>query len=105
MNVFLWNARARNTHVEATLNHPFPAQVTRYAPAPLLAMGLCSALARARAMPVPLLGDVVGAVPVAVHVAVPGAREFRRDVAVLYSQESPLHRTTLGQVLDDGLFK
>ena len=22
-----WNARARNTHVEATLNHPFPAQV------------------------------------------------------------------------------
>ena len=27
MNVFLWNARARNTHVEATLNHPFPAQV------------------------------------------------------------------------------
>ena len=28
MNVFLWNARARNGHVEATLNHPFPAQVT-----------------------------------------------------------------------------
>ena len=27
MNVFHWNARARNTHVEATLNHPFPAQV------------------------------------------------------------------------------
>ena len=27
MNVFLWNARARNGHVEATLNHPFPAQV------------------------------------------------------------------------------
>ena len=27
MNVFLWNARARNVHVEATLNHPFPAQV------------------------------------------------------------------------------
>ena len=27
MNVFLWNARPRNTHVEATLNHPFPAQV------------------------------------------------------------------------------
>ena len=27
MNVFLWNARARNIHVEATLNHPFPAQV------------------------------------------------------------------------------
>ena len=27
MNVFPWNARARNTHVEATLNHPFPAQV------------------------------------------------------------------------------
>ena len=27
MNVFLWNARARNTQVEATLNHPFPAQV------------------------------------------------------------------------------
>ena len=26
VNVFLWNARARNTHVEATLNHPFPAQ-------------------------------------------------------------------------------
>ena len=26
MNVFLWNARARNGHVEATLNHPFPAQ-------------------------------------------------------------------------------
>ena len=29
MNVFLWNARARNIHVEATLNHPFPAQVPR----------------------------------------------------------------------------
>ena len=28
MDVFLWNARARNTHVEATLNHPFPAQVS-----------------------------------------------------------------------------
>ena len=28
MNVFLRNARARNGHVEATLNHPFPAQVT-----------------------------------------------------------------------------
>ena len=27
MNVFLWNARARNGHVEATSNHPFPAQV------------------------------------------------------------------------------
>ena len=27
MNVFLWNARARNTHVEANLNHSFPAQV------------------------------------------------------------------------------
>ena len=27
MNVFLRNARARNGHVEATLNHPFPAQV------------------------------------------------------------------------------
>ena len=27
MNVFLWNARARNGHVEAALNHPFPAQV------------------------------------------------------------------------------
>ena len=27
MNVFLWNARARNGQVEATLNHPFPAQV------------------------------------------------------------------------------
>ena len=27
MNVFLWNARARNGDVEATLNHPFPAQV------------------------------------------------------------------------------
>ena len=27
MNVFLWNARERNGHVEATLNHPFPAQV------------------------------------------------------------------------------
>ena len=26
MHVFLGNARARNTHVEATLNHPFPAQ-------------------------------------------------------------------------------
>merc|ERR1711965_1086133 len=26
VNVFLWNARARNGHVEATLNHPFPAQ-------------------------------------------------------------------------------
>ena len=26
MNVFLWNARARNGHVEATLNLPFPAQ-------------------------------------------------------------------------------
>ena len=26
MNVYLWNARARNGHVEATLNHPFPAQ-------------------------------------------------------------------------------
>ena len=24
---FFWNARARNTHVEANLNHPFPAQV------------------------------------------------------------------------------
>ena len=23
---FCWNARARNTHVEATLNHPFAAQ-------------------------------------------------------------------------------
>ena len=28
MNVFLWNARARNTDVEATLNHPFPAQAS-----------------------------------------------------------------------------
>ena len=27
MNVFLWNVRARNSHVEATLNHPFAAQV------------------------------------------------------------------------------
>ena len=27
MNVFLWNARARNGQIEATLNHPFPAQV------------------------------------------------------------------------------
>ena len=27
MNVFLRNARARTGHVEATLNHPFPAQV------------------------------------------------------------------------------
>ena len=27
MNVFLRNARARNGHVEATLNHPCPAQV------------------------------------------------------------------------------
>ena len=34
MNVFLWNARARNSHVEATLNHPFTAQV---ASVPLLA--------------------------------------------------------------------
>ena len=25
--MLFWNARARNTHVEATLNHPFPAQV------------------------------------------------------------------------------
>ena len=31
MNVFLWNARARNGHVEATLNHPFPAQVAHAA--------------------------------------------------------------------------
>ena len=30
MNVFLWNARARNGHVEATLNHPFPAQVNTW---------------------------------------------------------------------------
>ena len=30
MNVFLWNERARNGHVEATLNHPFPAQVAEY---------------------------------------------------------------------------
>ena len=29
MNVFLWNARARNSQVEATLNHPFAAQVAR----------------------------------------------------------------------------
>ena len=28
MDVFLWNARARNTDVEATLNHPFPAQAS-----------------------------------------------------------------------------
>ena len=27
MNVFLWNARARSIQVEATLNHPFAAQV------------------------------------------------------------------------------
>ena len=27
MNVFLWNARARISQVEATLNHPFAAQV------------------------------------------------------------------------------
>ena len=32
MNVFLWNARARNGHVEATLNHPFPAQVKLRSP-------------------------------------------------------------------------
>ena len=31
MDVFLWNARARNGHVEATLNHPFPAQVFDWA--------------------------------------------------------------------------
>ena len=36
MNVFLWNARARNGHVEATLNHPFPAQ----------ARGICDARRR-----------------------------------------------------------
>ena len=30
MNVFLWNARARNTNVEATLNHQFPAQVLEF---------------------------------------------------------------------------
>ena len=33
MNVFLWNARARNGHVEATLNHPFPAQALVLDPA------------------------------------------------------------------------
>ena len=27
MNLFSWNARARNANVEATLNHPCPAQV------------------------------------------------------------------------------
>ena len=26
MDPFFWNARARNTHVEENLNHPFPAQ-------------------------------------------------------------------------------
>ena len=40
MNVFLWNARARNGHVEATLNHPFPAQA--------LDLGLLMAGASAR---------------------------------------------------------
>ena len=29
MNVFLWNAHAQNGHVEATLNHPFPAQAAK----------------------------------------------------------------------------
>ena len=38
MNVFLWNARARNGHVEATLNHPFPAQVWYDEPALLKAV-------------------------------------------------------------------
>ena len=33
MNVFLWNARARNGHFEATLNHPFPAQAKLEKPA------------------------------------------------------------------------
>ena len=32
MDVFLWNARARNTDVEATLNHPFPAQASYWQP-------------------------------------------------------------------------
>ena len=27
MSIFFWNAHAENTHIEATLNHPFPAQV------------------------------------------------------------------------------
>ena len=27
MFFMFWDARARHTHVEATLNHPFPAQV------------------------------------------------------------------------------
>jgi hypothetical protein len=27
VDAFFWNARARNTHVEANLNHSFPAQV------------------------------------------------------------------------------
>ena len=37
MNVFLGNARARNGHVEATLNHPFPAQALVLLAAPFAA--------------------------------------------------------------------
>ena len=40
MNVFLWNARPRNTHVEATLNHPFPAQASPTAPGKIAALWL-----------------------------------------------------------------
>ena len=40
MNVFLWNARARNGHLEATLNHPFPAQASPTAPGKIAALWL-----------------------------------------------------------------
>ena len=56
MNVFLWNVRARNGHVEATLNHPFPAQAARDESFREHASRLCGLALLAAASSVLLLG-------------------------------------------------
>ena len=56
MTVFPWNARARNTHVEATLNHPRPAQADIDAAATSLEARIAESYARVDA----LEGSVAG---------------------------------------------
>ena len=62
MNVFLWNARVRNAHVEATLNHPFPAQVPNALEAWWLTFVTTTSVGYGRIVPTTTVGEVIMAI-------------------------------------------
>ena len=62
MNVFLWNARARNGHVEATLHHPCPAQVPNALEAWWLTFVTTTSVGYGRIVPTTTMGEVIMAI-------------------------------------------